>query len=213
MPARTVKNALMGGLLLMSSLSMIHSAAAAPPPDWGLFSMAPGEGPRYYIARIDHAIAYDGSGSALLESKTNAASRSGTLAQGVVGNAFAGKKIQFSAYIKTQNVRKLAGLWIRAEDATGRVIAFRNVSSPGSRLRGTTDWTQVHIAINIPSAAAAVFYGIQLLGTGAVWIDNVRFDVLGKADPDASGPTFTVYNPPPVPSLLLPRPENLNFEK
>jgi hypothetical protein len=213
MPARSVKGALMGGLLVISSLAMIHSAAAAPPPDWRLFSMAPGEGPRYYIARMDHATAYDGSGSALLESKTDALSRSGTLAQGVVGNAFAGRKIQFSAYIKTRNVRKLAGLWIRAEDVTGRVIAFKNVSSPGSRLRGTTDWTQVHIAINIPSAAVAIFYGIQLLGTGAVWIDNVRFDVLGKADPDAPGPTFTVYNPPPVPSLLLPRPENLNFEK
>lgn len=133
--------------------------------------------------------------------------------QQVAGQRFAGRKIRFSAYIKTQTVRKIAGLWIRAENAGGRIIAFQNVSSPGSSARGTTGWRQVHIIINIPKTTTAVFYGVLLAGPGAVWIDNVRFDVLGKADPDAPGPRFAAYNPPPVASRLLPRPENLDFER
>lgn len=203
----------MSGLLVVGSLSIIHSAAAAPPPDWILGSPPSARGSWDYVARVDHTTAYDGSASGLLESIAKPVSRFGTLAQRVAGKVFAGKRIRFSAYIKTRNVLGIAGLWIRAEDASGRVIAFKNVRSPGSSVRGTREWTQVHIAISIPKATAAVFYGVLLAGPGAIWIDNVRFEVLGKADPDAPGPMFATHNPPPISSRLLPRPENLNFEK
>jgi hypothetical protein len=207
MLVRSAKKLLISGLLGIGSLLMIHSAVAAAPADWHLHSRTADE-----IARVDRTTAYDGSASAMLESKSPSVSAFGTLAQGVVGKSFVGKRIQFSAYIRTRNVRKQAGIWMRAEDANGRIIAFQGFV-PGSYLRGTRDWTQVHVAICIPRTTVAVFYGVNLLGPGTVWIDEIRFDVLGKADPDLPGPRFVRYNPPPDTLRLLPRPENLNFEK
>lgn len=213
MLTRASQRVLMCGLLVLGSLPLTQPAVAAPPPDWILGAPGSPPGSPDYRASVDHTVAYDGSGSALLKSVIESPPRFGTLMQRVAGNVFAGKRIRFSAYIKADKVRKVAGLWIRAENATGQVIAFKGASFPGSRVHGTRDWTQIHIVINIPKATAAVFYGVLLNGSGAVWIDNVQFDVLGKANPNSPSPMYPAYNAPPVALHLLPRPENLNFEK
>jgi hypothetical protein len=66
------------------------------------------------------------------------------------------------------------------------------------------------MTVEIPNSSVAIFYGVQLLGAGIVWIDNVRIDVLGDADPANAGFVPVVYNAPPG---QLAGPRNLDFER
>lgn len=157
MPARASKGLLLCGLLVLASLPLTRPAAADPPPDSILGAPGSPPGSADYLARVDHAVAYDGSGSAVLKSTIKSPPRFGSLGQKVAGKVFAGKKIRFSAYVKTEKVRKIAGLWIRAEGAAGRVIAFKGAGSRGTGVSGTRNWTQLHIVVSVPKATAAVF--------------------------------------------------------
>lgn len=71
----------------------------------------------------------------------------------------------------------------------------------------------MEISISIPESAVALSYGVQLIGTGSVWIDDVGFDVIGPEDPGDIDPIAPTAHPLPDPSRLSPTPENLNFEQ
>jgi hypothetical protein len=49
-------------------------------------------------------------------------------------------------------------------------------------IRGNTDWTQYSIVIDIPPGANHVTFGLMLIGTGTIWLDDVN---LARTDKDA----------------------------
>ena len=55
--------------------------------------------------------------------------------------------------------------------------------------------------------------GVQMAGTGAVWIDNVSIDVIGPYATAHAEQVFPTVYPRPDPQTLSPTPQNLNFEQ
>src|ERR1700733_673997 len=129
---------------------------------------------------------------------------------------YRGKSLKMRAFLRSNEVAQRAGLWIRADDINGVMVAFRNCFSrraPQSFVEGTTAWKEVEISIDVPDSAVALSYGVQMVGTGAVWIDNVSIDVIGpyvSADAEQVPP---IVHPRPDPQKLSPTPQNLNFEQ
>jgi hypothetical protein len=188
---------------------------ATPPAHWFISSERLGDGIRNYVAARDTTVAYSGSSSGVLKSKTSDAAASGTLMQAAAGGPYRGKRIQVSAYLRCRGVSQWAGVWIRAEDAQGGVTVFRNsttqrtAADPAPSVRGDQDWTPIRITIDVPNSSVAIFYGVQLIGAGTVWIDDVSFDIVGDADPEDDRAVPAAYNAPTTPRE---GPRNLGFE-
>jgi hypothetical protein len=197
------------------SVTLASDDVATAPAHWFISSQRPGEGARNHVAARDTTIVYSGSSSGVLKSKTSDTAASGTLMQAASVGLSRGKRIEFRAYLRCQGVTQWAGLWIRTEDAQGGVTAFRNsqtsrpLAGPAPSIRGDHDWTPVRITIDVPNSSVAIFYGVQLIGAGTVWIDDVTFEAVGDADRQADGVVPVVYNTPPA---LLEGPQNLDFE-
>jgi C-terminal processing protease CtpA/Prc len=128
----------------------------------------------------NHKISFDantsqnGSVSGTIES-TGATSKFKALAYNIPAD-FGGKKIKLSGYIKTENVEGgWAGLWMRIDPQ----IAFDNMKSRG--IKGTTDWKKYEIELDYNSSAKTVVVGGLLVGTGKIWIDNLKVTVDGKS--------------------------------
>jgi len=196
-----------------------HAGSAdtsALPSHWFISSQNPGEGARYYVGRVDHATVYSGLASGVLASTTSEANVSGTLMQQARASAYSGRTIVFSAYLKTRDVSRGTGLWLRADAANGLVVAFKNAwsrSQVGQILRGSTEWRKVELVIDVPSSAVALAYGVQMSGPGTVWIDHVRFEVrVTDAQAADATPLTVTYNAPPQ-LESLGDPANLDFEE
>jgi hypothetical protein len=50
-------------------------------------------------------------------------------------------------------------------------------------IKGTVDWTQATVVMDVPPEAAAIGIGFFLSGTGQMWVNDVQFDVVGNDVP------------------------------
>ena len=102
---------------------------------------------------------------------------------------FAGDTIELRGWLKTEDVRGFAGLWLR-EDGKSGPVQFDNMHS--RQLSGTTDWTLYRIRLPVDERGRTVFLGALLAGGGTVWVDDMELlvdDVLPEEAPP--------YLPPP----------------
>lgn len=139
------------------------------------FWMAGGMG---YEAVVDKTGACSGEGCLRLESVS--ADRTFGVATSFFPVEFArGKKLRFSGYIKTENVKDgHAGLWWRVDEAPQLVAAFDNMADRGPK--GTTDWQEYVIELDIPEEGSNINFGVLLVGTGKAWFDNLQIALDGE---------------------------------
>lgn len=85
-----------------------------------------------------------------------------------------GKKLRYSGFIKTKDVKDgHAGLWWRVDGVhQSNVAAFDNMANRGPK--GTTDWKEYVIEMDIPEQGANINFGVLLVGTGKAWFDNLQ---------------------------------------
>lgn len=127
-----------------------------------------------YKLSIDSLEVNSGKYSLLLES--NRESSGFYVIRLELPNNYAGKKITFSGYIKTENVTDgYAGLWMRIDPD----IAFDNMSKRG--IKASTDWKQYEITLNMnPLKTENIIIGCLLVGKGKIWIDNLCVKIDGN---------------------------------
>ena len=190
-------------------------------PCWGLRGTAPED----FVVEVDSSVNTAGESSALLASSRQTAGW-GILYQFASASDLRGKRIEFSADVRTDDVQRGANLFVRADDARGNAVAMDNMwfsygeERSGDRLIqrnfvGDNDWTTHRIVIDIPVDAAAISYGVALDGPGKVWIDNAQLEL---ATPDTavtamSMPAHLLQATPTFDPLnVLATPRNLHFE-
>jgi hypothetical protein len=112
----------------------------------------------------------------------------GTMMQSVDAKNYVGKRVMFSGYVQSQDVRRWAGLWFRVdkkEKAKGEkypeMLAFDNMKI--RPITGTTDWTNYQVVLDIPEAAGNLSFGVLLDGTGQVWFDQMSLNIVGDTVP------------------------------
>lgn len=140
------------------------------------FWMTGGNG---YTASVDKAVYYTGKASLRLE-KTAAVQGFGVATSSFPVEEAQGKTLRFSGRIKTQDVENgFAGLWWRADGVGNKILAFDNMQDRGPR--GTTDWTEYVIELEIPEETININFGAILPGTGIAWFDSLNIELDGHS--------------------------------
>jgi hypothetical protein len=94
---------------------------------------------------------------------------------------YRGKRIRFSSAVRTRDVGERAGLWMRVDSSGGRTTAFYN--SEDKPIRGTTDWQQRSVVLDVSEDASIIMFGVIANGKGTVLIDDLKFEIVGKDVP------------------------------
>lgn len=189
---------------------------------WGLR----GSAPRDFIVTQDREVRTSGDASALISSRRDTAGYA-TMFQTATAGPVRGKRVEFSADLRTRGATGGANLLLRAEDANGNTVAFDNMVTSyigdqrpyriGNRgVTGDSEWSTQHVVVDIPDEARVITYGVSMFGTGKAWIDNARIEVVAN-DTATTAPDIrlspTPLNGIPInPASLNRSPRNLDFD-
>lgn len=76
-------------------------------------------------------------------------------------------------------------------------------------IKGSIDWARHEIVLDVPKESGDIAFGVLLAGTGQVWVDDFRFEVVGNDVPTTGGNPGQPPRRPEAPE----QPANLDFEK
>jgi hypothetical protein len=168
-------------LLKVAIVAAIGATAlvAAVPRGWHLS----GSKPHDYETGVADA-QHDGHRVAYVQAVVPTADGFGTLMQSVLANRYVGTRVRLRASVKADDVGHWAGLWMRVDKAEGdnsRTLAIDNMHEEHDRsLKGTTDWEDCQVVLDIPADATHIAFGVVLVGLGKVSISNVSFEIVGQ---------------------------------
>lgn len=151
---------------------------------WGVSSFIS----RAFEWGTDSETKYNGNASGVINRSIDV-TRDGVnlyLSQFVSTADYRGKRIRFSAQIKTENVKDQATLWIGARDIADRPMSPDTVGTESHT--GTADWQKYQAEINVPNDSLYFLIFIGLEGQGKMWIDDVKLEVIGNYVPPTPTP-------------------------
>jgi len=163
-------------IFLVSAISTL--CAFTLPNHW----FKAGSDPDKYEMGIDKGAGHDGKNAATIESISKRINGFGTLMQVSMPDKYLGKRVRMSGYIKTKDVKKWAGLWLRVDNANStKSLSFDNMQDRA--VKGSTDWKKYEIVLDVPKYASDIAFGALLVGTGKMWFDDIKFEIVDKTVP------------------------------
>ncbi|HKO15982.1 MAG TPA: hypothetical protein VJU87_07065 [Gemmatimonadaceae bacterium] len=165
--------------LAIGTTMLAVSARTAPaqvPAGWSAYT----DGSQDYTVRADVSRREGGQGYAGATIRANVVSPRGTamLAQSVRADAYRGKRVRLSSFLKTIGVDEgAAALWMRIDGPHGVLASDFMESRP---IMGTNDWALHDVVLDVPANAVGITFGFLLSGGGQAWMDDVAFDVVGS---------------------------------
>ena len=120
----------------------------------------------------------------------------GALVQIIAAPRYLGRRVR-RAVMRAREVTDWAGLWLRV-DGPNRAVVLDNMQDRA--LRGTTDWTEAAIVLDVAEQATQLLFGALLSGAGAVDLARLRFE-------EASADTPSTVTGRPLPD----EPPSLDF--
>jgi RNA polymerase sigma factor (sigma-70 family) len=161
-------------------------AEAAPRP--GVTRKAPkgwnknGNNPQLYEVGVDTNEALGGYPSAYAKGKPGADEASfGGMMQTISPDAYRGQRVRLTGFIKTDEVSDGAQLWMRVDGAGDQMLQFDNMQ--GREPKGTTEWAEHSVVLDVPEAASALNYGFFVNGSGQMWVNGLRIEPVGREVP------------------------------
>jgi hypothetical protein len=200
--------------LILGASSLAAADGNSTIPGWHRGEGNPPD--NHYVLSIDRSDAYNGTSSAVLASQQEFPDDTGSIVQFVIADRYRGKRVRFSAALKTADVRSWATMWIRADgtDDTGRrIVKAESIQSPEQRLHGDTSWRRYSLVLDIPEDTTSLAYGAEVHGVGKLWVDSVQLELVSQDVPVTLKikPSDTHF---PAPQhRVLPAPANLDFEE
>lgn len=120
----------------------------------------------------------------------------GTIMQQFTPKDYLGKKVKLTGRIKSENVKNWAGMWMRVDGDSRdqRSLSFDNMQD--RPIKGTLDWKKYEIILDVPQESKLIAYGVLLSGTGSVWLDDFRFEVITEdTNTTGTGRAFQLDSP------------------
>lgn len=157
-----------------------------------------------YVAGVDSNVTWGGMPSAYVESLTpTVAGGFGGMMQTTSAENYAGKRVRLSGWIKTENANEGGGhLWLRIDgQERGQTLGFDNMDNRA--VKGTSDWQEASVVLDVPAGASALAYGFFVSGGGKMWVNGQRIEEVG-----AEVPTTNMMTKRALPS----QPRNLGFD-
>ncbi len=163
------------------NLDLEHiNKATGFPEGWGLDNVKGTDIPTGIVLnafKVDSTVKQHGAYSLLID--WTDPPKEWTASNYVIKEVFKGQTITLTGYIKTEEVTKGAGLWMRIDGKDG-MLQFDNMHDRA--VKGTTDWQQYKIELyyDQEKAKQIVVGGLIMGGKGKVWMDNLQVKIDGK---------------------------------
>jgi hypothetical protein len=126
----------------------------------------------------------------------------GGMMQTTSADDYIGKRVRLSGWIKTENAAEGGQLWLRVDgQERGHTMQFDNMN--GRAVKGTSDWQEASVVLDVPTGASALAYGFFVKGGGKMWVNGQRIEAVG---PDV--PSTNMYKKQVLPTA----PRNLGFD-
>ena len=181
--------------LAASSLFALASESIGKLPEpW----IVAGQSPKDYDAGIDYRVSVSGKGSKFLRCKQCDGKSWATVMQSISAQRYAGQRVRFQAQVRTHDISDWAGLWMAVDSPEKPTAAFYNSSD--KPIKGSSEWQIRTVTLDVPPNATTINFGVIGSGKGEVWIDDLKFDTVGKDTP-VDVQTFTVRAVSDRPSL------------
>lgn len=140
-----------------------------------------GSHPKDYDMGVDHTVAHGGKASGYIKSKDIDPHGFGTLMQTFKADNHCDKRLRMSGYVKTEMIENWTGLWMRVDGPSNRALSFDNMQD--RPLKGTMDWQEFEIVLDVPEDSINIAFGILLTEKGQVWVDDFQFQEVSNKTP------------------------------
>lgn len=157
------------------------SAPAAPllqaPPGWTV----DGFNVTNFTGGVDPKVRHRGQPAFWLRNTVEGESGNATVYQRVLSGPYAGQRVRFSAWVRTENVAWMASIALGTVDREGfylKLTSLERMQGEGP-LRGTTGWSHRALTLDVPEEAHSLYYGFTLRGTGQAWFSGLELQVVG----------------------------------
>jgi hypothetical protein len=167
---------LLAGTCAPGGFAQASSQTDHAPSGWFLA----GNKPANYRTGVDQQMLYEARPSAYLVSTVQDTGGFGTLMQSITATQYAGKRVRLRAWVQSKDVADWAGLWMRVDKGQA-AVGFDNMQQRA--IRGTSSWTTCDVVLDVPADATGISFGTLLSGSGEVWLNDVKFDVVGQDVP------------------------------
>jgi len=188
---KALKNLTNGGMNMKRNTEIKH---------WIITGTAPDK----YKTGIDRTVFHTGTASAFIQSEEEefTPDEYATIMQQFRAEKFLGKRVRFSAFVKTLEVEGWAGLWLRLDGKFSVTLKLDNMQN--RPIKGTANWNLYSCVLDVPEETELINIGILLTGKGRVWLDDVSFQEVDRTVPVTD---FEIQKEYPD------YPENLTFEE
>ena len=183
--------------------------APVPPERPGITRKAPpgwtknGAKAESYLTGVDANETWGGMASAYVESLTPKVEGGfGGMMQTISADSYAGKRVRLSGWIKTADANEGGGhLWMRVDgQERGQMLGFDNMDN--RPVRGTSDWQEASVVLDVPAGAKALNYGFFVSGGGKMWVNGQRIEVVAPEVPTTDMLNANRQNLPSAPRNL-----------
>jgi hypothetical protein len=123
------------------------------------------------------------------------ANPTGSCARGwfAIAQMYRGKRVRLSAWLKTEDVSRFAGIQLGARDGDGRMLHIDSFGTP--LMRATSDWTRCYAVVDVPADAERIEFCGILFGPGKIWTDAFQLEVVPPAVPVTSDDQWRLIAP------------------
>lgn len=158
---------------------LVSPAYAAPdlPPGWGRAGSALDD----YEMGISADASYSGKYGAYIRSNTNSPAGFGTLMQAIGADQYKGKRIQLTAYMRSNIQEGKLQMWMRVDMPNRTSASFDNMYDRA--VLGKTEWQPYSIVLDVPEGAVAIAFGFFLNGKGEVHADGFELGIVDRTVP------------------------------
>jgi hypothetical protein len=170
-------------------------------------------GPRLagYQSGIDKDVKHAGQCSFSMKSVGDEQQGFGNVMQVIAADAYRGKRLRMSGFVRSEDVAGWAGLWMRVDGRETTNLAFDNMQT--RPIKGTGDWQEYEIVLDLPDESAAITFGALLVGKGRIWIDDLKLQAVGQETAVTSRQAAQQKSRGQVSPNLPKAPDNLDFEQ
>jgi hypothetical protein len=94
-----------------------------------------------------------------------------SLTGSIKADNYRGKRVRLSAFVKSEDVKGWAGLWMRIDGPNGKQLGFDNMQH--RPIKGTSDWKKHEVVLDVPEDSIKIWYGVILNEEGQVWVGDL----------------------------------------
>lgn len=139
-----------------------------------------------FVVGVDQTQTFGGMPSAYVEALDPDTKGFGGMMQSISAEDFSGKRVRLTGWVKTDEANDGGGhLWLRVDGKQSE--ANPQFDNMGNRpIKGTTDWQQYSVVVDVPTEASGLAYGFFVQGAGKMWVSGTTIEPVGTEVPSTN---------------------------